>query len=279
MEQTTNPKKGEINMKKEMNTKMNTANSNMTAEEMEALKAVEEFESGMPEKKPGKSAKTASGKKKPETPDRVGKPQEKNEIAPQIKKELKRRAGIISREMNRIEESYVNIAFQLYWIRENKAYKLTEHKNVYELAENEFNIKKSTCGNLIGIIENFSKKDPEGNALEELDEKYKAFKMSQLVAMLSMSDKARIEVTADMSVRAINQKKKEGGRAKNEKEAGKIIEGSAREIQRTVYASFRDYHQYQSRLEDTDAQTERVFKAYEKKGKRVLVEISFTEID
>ncbi len=269
-----------------MKHKINTELGNMTAEEMEALKAVEEFEGGTTgtgteskaEKKPERPAKTAARKKKPETPERTGKSPEMPEITPQIKKELKRRAGIISREMNRIEESYVNIAFQLYWIRENKAYKLTEHKNVYELAENEFNIKKSTCGNLIGIIENFAKKDPEGNALEELDEKYKAFKMSQLVAMLSMNDKARIEVTADMSVRTINQKKKEGGGAKNKKEDRKIIEGSAREIQRTVYASFRDYHQYQSRLEDTDAQTERVFKAYEKKGKRVLVEISFTEI-
>ena len=269
-----------------MKHKINTELGNMTAEEMEALKAVEEFEGGITgtgteskaEKKPERPAKTAARKKKPETPERTGKSPEMPEITPQIKKQLKRRAGIISREMNRIEESYVNIAFQLYWIRENKAYKLTEHKNVYELAENEFNIKKSTCGNLIGIIENFAKKDPEGNALEELDEKYKAFKMSQLVAMLSMNDKARIEVTADMSVRTINQKKKEGGGAKNKKEDRKIIEGSAREIQRTVYASFRDYHQYQSRLEDTDAQTERVFKAYEKKGKRVLVEISFTEI-
>ncbi len=249
--------------------------TNMSTEAEEALDAVKEFEEAVnrPEQEKGKKlpAKKTPVKKEAE---------KKQEITPDVKKEFKRRANIIGREMNRIEESYVSIAFQLYWIREKKAYKLTDSKNVYEYAENEFNIKKSTCGNLIGIIENFSKKDENGNALEELDERYKSFKMSQLVAMLSMSDKARIEVTPDMSVRNINQKKKECAKTeKNEEKKENVIEGKAREIHRTVFATFQDYHQYQSRLEDTDEQVERVFNAHEKKGKKVIVEISYTEID
>lgn len=258
--------------------KKEAENKNMTTEAKEALQAAADFENAVnkPEKAGDKSPKPDSKK----TAEKKKETEKKQELTPEIKKEFKRRANIIGREMNRIEDSYVSIAFQLYWIRENKAYKLMDSKNVYEFAENEFNIKKSTCGNLIGIIENFSKKDEAGNALEELDEKYKTFKMSQLVAMLSMSDKARIEITSDMSVRAINQKKKECAKAeKNGEKKEKVIDGEAREIKRTVFATFQDYHQYQSRLEDTDGQVERVFNAYNKKGKKVIVEISYTEID
>ena len=263
--------------------------TNMSTEMKEALKAVEEFEKTVnkPEQEKTEKAgtkkttekKTATEKTAPKKKE----PDKKQELIPDVKKEFKRRTGIIGREINRIEESYVSIAFQLYWIREKKAYKFINSKNVYEFAENEFNIKKSTCGNLIGIIENFSKKDEAGNALEELDERYREFKMSQLVAMLSMSDKARIEITPDMSVRAINQEKKKCKRVgQEEKETGKtnnVIDGKAREIKRTVFATFQDYHQYQSRLEDTDQQVEKVFNAYEKKGKKVIVEVSYTELD
>lgn len=127
-----------------------------------------------------------------------------------MKAEFHQRAQVIKEQMRNIQNSFITIGFQLHWIRENKMYRVLDYRNVYEYAEKEYGIKKTTCSNIISIIENYAERDAAGNVVESIADCYRNYSASQLVAMLGMDDEMKHQVTPDMSVRAINRMRKGG---------------------------------------------------------------------
>ena len=127
-----------------------------------------------------------------------------------MKAEFHQRAQVIKEQMRNIQNSFITIGFQLHWIRENKMYRVLDYRNVYEYAEKEYGIKKTTCSNIISIIENYAERDAAGNVVESIADCYRNYSASQLVAMLGMDDEMKQQVTPDMSVRAINRMRKGG---------------------------------------------------------------------
>ena len=109
-----------------------------------------------------------------------------------MKQEFQRRSQVIRNEMLNIQNSFVTIGFQLHWIKENK----------------ECGIKRTTCCNLICIIENYAERDENGEVIESIADCYHNYSASQLVAMLGMPEELKGQVSPDMSVRAINRLKK-----------------------------------------------------------------------
>lgn len=125
-----------------------------------------------------------------------------------MKQEFTRRSNRIRKEMCNIQNSFVVIGFQLHWIKANNMYRVLNYKNICEYAEKEYNIKKSTCNNLISIIENFAERDENGEVIESITECYRNYSSTQLLAMIGMPEELQQQVTPDMSVRAIQRLRK-----------------------------------------------------------------------
>lgn len=126
-----------------------------------------------------------------------------------VEQEFKERANIIREQMRNIQHSFLSIGFQLRWIKAHNMYRLGNYKNIYEYAENECGIKKSTCNNLICIIDNYAKRDSNGEVIEDIEECYSNYNASQLVAMIGMPKELQEKVTPEMSVRTIKQLRKD----------------------------------------------------------------------
>lgn len=155
-----------------------------------------------------------------------------------IEQEFKERANIIREQMRNIQRSFVSIGFQLHWIRNHNMYRLGNYKNVYEYAEKECGLGKTTCCNLISIIDNYAKRDSNGEILEDIEECYSNYSASQLVAMMGMPAELQQKVTPDMSVRAIRQLRKGQEAASSQPaaqaESGKADTGKGAEEKPTV---------------------------------------------
>lgn len=132
----------------------------------------------------------------------------------QLQKEFKKRAGIIKKQINNIQQSFLVIAFQLYWIKDHEMYAPLGYKNIYEFAEMEYGIGRSSCCNFICIIDNFAERDALGNVVESISECYRNFTSSQLIAMIGMSEEGKKRITPDMSVRLINRIRKQEAQAR-----------------------------------------------------------------
>lgn len=122
-----------------------------------------------------------------------------------MRQEFTERAQVIREQMRNIQNAFITIGFQLHWIRENNMFRVLNYKNVYEYAEMEYGIKKTTCCNFISIVENYADRDEGGNVIESIADCYRNYSASQLVAMLGMDEETRQQVSPDMSVRAINK--------------------------------------------------------------------------
>ena len=124
-----------------------------------------------------------------------------------MKQEFQKRAQVIKEQMRNIQNAFITIGFQLHWIRNNNMYRVLNYKNVYEYAEKEYGIKKTTCCNFISIIENYADRDENGEVIESISGCYRNYSAGQLVAMLGMPDEMKQQVSPDMSVRAIKRLK------------------------------------------------------------------------
>lgn len=122
-----------------------------------------------------------------------------------MKREFQKRSQVIKEQMRDIQNAFLTIGFQLHWIRENNMFRVLDYKNVYDYAEKEYGIKKTTCCNLISIIENYAERNEKGEVIESIADCYRNYSASQLVAMLGMPEEMKQQVTPDMSVRAIKR--------------------------------------------------------------------------
>lgn len=191
-----------------------------------------------------------------------------------LKREFEKRSGVIEKNLATIENSFLTIAFQLHWIKANKMYKTAGFKNIYDYAESQHGIGRTSCSNLVCIIENFAERDENGQVVEKIAECYRKFKQSQLVAMMGMSPEQIARIDENTSVRAINRMKQdlevemvpgdESGAGEEDDngldgtEAGEKPE-PVKKIVNTLI-QFNNYNKYQNELEEVDMLIERAFK-------------------
>lgn len=165
-----------------------------------------------PEEEPEKADGEESGETPEEEPERLPAPAMPTQVIDsplkRMKQEFSERSQIIREQMRNIQNAFITIGFQLHWIRENNMFRVLNYKNVYDYAEKEYGLKKTTCCNFISIIENYAERDENGEVIESIADCYRNYSASQLVAMLGMNEDMRQQVTPDMSVRAINRLRK-----------------------------------------------------------------------
>lgn len=159
-------------------------------------------------------AEKADGEGSGEEPERLPAPAIPTQVTgsslKRMKQEFSERSQIIREQMRNIQNAFITIGFQLHWIRENNMFRVLNYKNVYDYAEKEYGLKKTTCCNFISIIENYAERDENGEVIESIADCYRNYSASQLVAMLGMNEDMRQQVSPDMSVRAINRLRKGG---------------------------------------------------------------------
>lgn len=112
---------------------------------------------------------------------------------------------IIREELQNIKESFIRIGCYLKHIKENAMYLEDGYTNIYEFADDKLHISRTTTVRLINLCRQFSK---ESNPME-LDQKYEGYTYSQLVLLSSMKEEQRKKVNSKMTVRQIQQIKKD----------------------------------------------------------------------
>lgn len=118
----------------------------------------------------------------------------------------------IKNEINGIAENWFHIAYYVYEIDHFKYY-ANHYNNIVECCQAEFGFKKSTTYNFINIV-----KDSCCSfyvRYQDFLNQVKGWSYSQLVSMLSLSEKEREKVTPDMSARDIKKLKKDSKRLEN----------------------------------------------------------------
>lgn len=106
---------------------------------------------------------------------------------------------IIKEKLQNMSRDFVAIGFYLKLIRDKSLFLEDGYKSIWEFAEDNYGIKRSTASRWMAMNDRFSK---NGNT-PILSEEYISFGKSQLQEMLYLDDKQMEEVKPDMTAREI----------------------------------------------------------------------------
>ena len=108
---------------------------------------------------------------------------------------------ILREKLMNLKMNFIAAGYYLKYIRDNELYLEDGYASIWEFAEDNYGIQKSTASRWMKMNDRFS----EGGNTPILAEKYKAFGKSQLQEMLYLEDDQIDQVTPDMTVREIRE--------------------------------------------------------------------------
>lgn len=109
--------------------------------------------------------------------------------------------AIIRENIASASRSFIAVGYYLKYIRDQELYKESGLVSIWEFAQEEYGISKSTASRYMTMNDRFSK---EGNSPYIKDE-YKSFGKSQLQEMLYLSDEQMEQVTPETQVKQIRE--------------------------------------------------------------------------
>lgn len=112
--------------------------------------------------------------------------------------ELKR---FIKSNIQSMTREFVSVGYYLKYIRDNEMYLEDGYESIWEFAEDQYGIQRTTCSRWMAINDRFS---VDGNS-PTLAEEYREYGKSQLQEMLYLDDKQMEEVKPDMTVKDIRK--------------------------------------------------------------------------
>lgn len=111
---------------------------------------------------------------------------------------------VLQENMDNIKVSFIAAGYYLKYIRDNGLFREDGYESIWDFAEDNYGIKKSTASRWMAMNDKFSK---EGNS-PILAEEFRGFEKSQLQEMLYLDDKQIETVTPDMTVKDIREVRK-----------------------------------------------------------------------
>lgn len=111
---------------------------------------------------------------------------------------------IIQEKLQNMSRDFVAIGYYLKWIRDNELYKQDGYSSIWEFAEDNYGIKRTTASRWMAMNDKFS----EGGNTPILAKEFRMFGKSQLQEMLYLDDKQMEEVSPDMTVQEIREVRK-----------------------------------------------------------------------
>lgn len=111
---------------------------------------------------------------------------------------------IIREKLQNMSRDFVAIGYYLKWIRDNELYKQDGYSSIWEFAEDNYGIKRTTASRWMAMNDKFS----DGGNTPILAKEFRMFGKSQLQEMLYLDDKQMEEVSPDMTVQEIREVRK-----------------------------------------------------------------------
>lgn len=128
--------------------------------------------------------------------------------------------NFIKENINAASRSFVAIGYYLKYIRDKKLYEQDGYQNIWEFAQAEFGISKSSASRFMAINDRFS---VDGNS-PILQDRYKDFSSSKLSEMLTMTDEQLEQVTVTTTVAEIREIKNPDKVVATSQQEAEIIE-------------------------------------------------------
>lgn len=112
--------------------------------------------------------------------------------------------SILQENLYSLKTSFIAAGYYLKYIRDNELFREDGYKSIWEFAEDNYGIRKSTASRWMAMNDKFS----QGGNSPILAEKFRDFEKSQLQEMLYLDDKQIEAVTPAMTVREIREVRK-----------------------------------------------------------------------
>lgn len=112
--------------------------------------------------------------------------------------------NILREKMDVMKKNFIAAGYYMKYIRDNELYREDGYESIWEFAEDNYGIRKSTASRWMTMNDKFS----QGGNSPNLADEFKGFEKSQLQEMLYLDDKQIEEVTPDMTVKEIREVRK-----------------------------------------------------------------------
>ena len=112
--------------------------------------------------------------------------------------------NILREKLDNMKMSFIAAGYYMKYIRDHELFQKDGYESIWEFAEDNYGIKKSTASRWMSMNDKFS----QGGNSPILADEYKGFEKSQLQEMLYLDDKQMEMVTPDMTVKEIREVRK-----------------------------------------------------------------------
>lgn len=112
--------------------------------------------------------------------------------------------AILQENMTNMKMSFIAAGYYLKYIRDRELFREDGYESIWEFAEDNYGIKKSTASRWMAMNDKFS----QGGNSPNIADEFKGFEKSQLQEMLYLDDKQIEEVTPGMTVKEIREVRK-----------------------------------------------------------------------
>lgn len=111
---------------------------------------------------------------------------------------------ILREKLDNMKMNFIAAGYYMKYIRDNELFREDGYESIWEFAEDNYGIKKSTASRWMAMNDKFS----QGGNSPILAEEYRGFEKSQLQEMLYLDGKQIETVTPDMTVKEIREVRK-----------------------------------------------------------------------
>ncbi len=115
---------------------------------------------------------------------------------------------ILREKLDYMKKNFIAAGYYMKYIRDHELFREDGYESIWEFAEDNYGIKKSTASRWMSMNDKFS----QGGNSPVLAEEFRDFEKSQLQEMLYLDDKQIESVTPDMTVKEIREVRKPADR-------------------------------------------------------------------
>lgn len=130
---------------------------------------------------------------------------------------------ILRENLDAMKNNFIAAGYYMKYIRDNEMYLADGYGSIWEFAEDNYGIRKSTASRWMAMNDKFSR----GGNSPVLAAEYRGFEKSQLQEMLYLDDKQIQAVAQDMTVKEIREiRKPEKSAKEDQKESIEVVAAS-----------------------------------------------------
>ena len=144
---------------------------------------------------------------------------------------------ILREKMYNLKMNFIAAGYYLKYIRDHEQFREDGYESIWEFAEDNYGIKKSTASRWMAMNDKFSQ---DGNS-PILAEEFRSFEKSQLQEMLYLDDKQMETVTPDMTVKEIREVRKQEESVKELKKPDETDRGYLKSAARKLIESLHKW--------------------------------------